>query len=93
MNSTFAMLEATVSGIMDFKRGRQLFKTRQRCTVLLAGISLVISLLICTRLGVVFMDLLDYFVNSWGMLFVGFMEIFTISWIYNRDHRVQMGGE
>lgn len=46
----------------------------------------------CLTRGLDYLDSVDYYINQWGMLFVGFMESAALSWVYCHDQRVSKAG-
>lgn len=44
-------------------------------------VAFLFSLVVCLDSGLLWLDIVDYFVNNWGMLFIGFLESFVVSWV------------
>lgn len=92
IDSALSMLDACRTGIMDFPLGRKLFGSKIFCNTVLTIFAFFCSLVVCLGKGVNFLDVADYYINNWGMLFVGFLETFALSWAYKRGERVEKCG-
>lgn len=78
IDSAFSLVEAFSCGIID--------KWRVRRTPLLLSIGLIglgIGLLFATNAGILWLDIVDYFMCNWGLVFVGVLECLLLSYAYD----------
>ena len=87
IDSAFSITEASLASMID--------KTGWKRRSVLTGMSVVglgAGLLFSTRGGLLWLDLVDSFVNegTWGIMFVGLIECLVIGWIFDirklREH-------
>jgi len=93
IDSAFSMLDACKTGIMDTETGQRLFRSKEICCSAVTVLAFLVSLLFCLDTGLYWLDIVDYFVNNWGMLFIGFTETMALSWVFMRSQRVAMVGQ
>lgn len=78
ITSLMSILETYVAGIQDK------FKVKRRAAVLLGGgFSALISILYATQGGLQFLDVVDAFINNYGVVLAGLMEVVVVGWILN----------
>lgn len=80
LSSLVSLVEAFASSIMDkfeMKRGRAVDLT--------IGFGLLFSLIYATRAGIYWLDIIDHFINTYGLIIVGILETVAIGWIYGAD--------
>ena len=78
MSSEISISETVVSGIMDkFHLGRKRVVTGY---CLFAGL---ISLVFTTNSGLLLLDIVDHFINNFGIVFSGLIEVILIGWLFN----------
>ena len=85
MSSEISISETVVSGIMDkFLLGRKQVVIGY---CLIAGL---ISLIFTTGSGLLLLDIVDHFINNFGIVFSGLIEVILIGWLFNlnsiKDH-------
>ena len=77
IDSAFSLTEAIVAGVRDK------FGWGQRATnITVAGIAFVFGILITTRAGLYWLDIVDYFMNNFGLFVVGLLQAIFIGWIF-----------
>lgn len=80
IDSQFSLVEGCVSSIMDkwnVKRGTAL--------AIISAPAFLIGLLFVTRAGLYWLDIVDKFVNSYGLVAVGLVECIAVGWIIGPD--------
>ena len=77
LSSSISQIEGLVSSIMD-KFG---FKRRKIVTVI-AIVGFLFGIIYTTQSGYFWLDIVDYFVSSYSLVLVGFLEAIVIGWIY-----------
>jgi neurotransmitter:Na+ symporter, NSS family len=76
LSSLISIVEASVAAIDDkFRLGRR------RTVVLVGGSTALVSLLYATAGGVNFLDVVDNFVNLFGVAVVGLVEVLVVAWV------------
>ncbi|NDI36368.1 sodium-dependent transporter [Chengkuizengella sediminis] len=73
--SAISIIEVVVSSIMD-----KLKVSRTKATAWICLIGFFISLIFITGTGLYFFDTLDHFINSFGIVISGFVELILLGW-------------
>ncbi|MCA0150788.1 MULTISPECIES: sodium-dependent transporter [Rossellomorea] len=58
--------------------------SRNKAVLFGGGLSAVISILFATQGGLLFLDVADYFINQFGVAFVGLVEVVVIAWFLRK---------
>ncbi len=78
ITSLMSILETYIAGIQDK------FKVKRATAVLLGGgLSALISILYATQGGLQFLDVVDAFINNYGVVLAGLMEVVVVGWVLN----------
>ncbi len=77
IDSAFSLVEAFVAALMD-KFGIR----RQFANIGVAVAAFVIGILYTTGAGLYWLDIVDYFMNHFGLFTVAFLESLVIGWLY-----------
>src|SRR5690554_2594467 len=80
IDSQFSLVEGCVGSIMDkwnVKRGTAL--------AIISAPAFVIGLLFVTKAGLFWLDIVDKFANSYGLVAVGLVECIAVGWIIGTD--------
>lgn len=80
LSSLISLVEAFASALMDkfeLKRGMAV-----NLTIVLG---LLCSLIYATKAGLYWLDIVDHFINTYGLMIVGILEAVAIGWIYGAD--------
>ncbi|BAC14324.1 sodium-dependent transporter [Oceanobacillus iheyensis] len=81
ITSLVSITEAYVSALVDkFKI------TRTKAVLFGGGLAAVISLLFASRGGLHFLDVVDYFINQFGVAMLGLVEVVLIAWILRKSN-------
>lgn len=86
VTSLISILETYIAGIQDK------FKVKRVSAVLLGGgLSALLSILYATQGGLPFLDVVDAFINNYGVVLAGLMEVVVVGWVLNslkelKDH-------
>lgn len=85
MTSTVSMVEAFSAAVID-KTGI----SRKKIVTLTSLAGFLISILFATNAGLYFLDIVDNFINAYGITAIGFAEAFVIGWLFGpriiREH-------
>ncbi|MFW6287540.1 MAG: sodium-dependent transporter [bacterium] len=80
IDSAFSLVESTVAGIVD-KWGTDKHRTTLWVIVTLA----LISLLYATKAGMYWVDIVDHYINNYGLIIGGILETVALGWFYKTD--------
>lgn len=85
LTSAISIAEVCISAV------REKFNlTRDRAVIWVCGIGFLVSMIYVTSGGLNFLDIVDYAVNQFGIVFAGLVEVILLSWFYKlttfRDH-------
>ncbi|MCF6092399.1 sodium-dependent transporter [Microaerobacter geothermalis] len=58
--------------------------SRNKAVTYFGGLSAIISILFATKGGLYFLDVIDYFINNFGIAFAGLIEVIIISWFLRK---------
>ncbi|MBS3940326.1 MAG: sodium-dependent transporter [Actinobacteria bacterium] len=79
LSSLISITEASTSAVMD-KFGW----SRRRAVAVFGGATALTSLVFSTGLGPTLLDVVDNFVNSFGVAVVGLVEVIALAWVLRR---------
>jgi len=80
IDSAFSLVESVVTGIMDK------FHTPRKITLLSVGaIGLTIGLFFCSRAGLLWLDLVDHYMNQYGLMTVCLLEVIVLGWLVKTE--------
>jgi NSS family neurotransmitter:Na+ symporter len=77
VDSLFSLVEANVTAIKD-KWGF----SRSRVTFVICLVACIIGLLFCTQAGLYWLDIVDHWINNYGLAAIGLAEVMVIGYIF-----------
>jgi NSS family neurotransmitter:Na+ symporter len=77
ITSAISIVEVVVAGLMEKTK-----MTRKIATSWVCGVGFLISLLYITGAGLLILDIVDNFVNSFGIVISGLLEVILIGWFF-----------
>jgi NSS family neurotransmitter:Na+ symporter len=77
VDSLFSLVEADVTAVMD-KWGF----SRPRVTFVICLVACIIGLLFCTQAGLYWLDIVDHWINNYGLTAIGLAEVIVIGYIF-----------
>lgn len=77
IDSAFSMVEGVAAGFIDKFNARRL-----RVNFGVAFVGIVVGLIFTTRSGYYWLDIVDHFMNSFGLVAVGLLECLVIGYFY-----------
>ncbi|MFW6288129.1 MAG: sodium-dependent transporter [bacterium] len=80
IDSAFSLVESIVAGISD-KWATDKEKTTFWVIVVLA----ITSLLYATKAGLYWVDIIDHYINNYGLIIAGILEAVALGWFYNTE--------
>lgn len=79
LTSLISIVETYVAGISD-----KFNISRTKSVLIGGGLAGLISLLFATQGGLFFLDLVDYFINQFGVAALGLVEVILVAWILRK---------
>lgn len=76
MSSLISIVETYVAGIQE-----KFNVTRTKAVLFGGGLAAIISILFSSNGGLYFLDVVDYFINNFGVALAGLVEVIAIAWI------------
>jgi NSS family neurotransmitter:Na+ symporter len=76
MTSLISIVETFVAGVQE-----KFNVSRSRSVLLGGGLAAIISILFSSRGGLFFLDVVDYFINNFGVALAGLVEVIAIAWV------------
>ncbi|HZG58755.1 sodium-dependent transporter [Paenibacillus sp.] len=73
--SLISVIEVLIAAVMDKFR-----LTRKATVNWICGICALISLMYVTGAGIIFLDIVDHFINNFGIVIAGLLEVILIGW-------------
>ena len=78
IDSAFSLIEAVNTVIADkYKK-----ITQQKIAFVVCSVAFILGIIFTTRAGLYFLDIIDHFVTSFGLVLVGIFECIAVGWIY-----------
>jgi len=77
MSSHISIIEAIVASLID-----KFNWTRHRAAVVVCGLGVIASMMFATNGGLFLLDVVDYFINHFGILTSCFVELIIVGWIF-----------
>jgi neurotransmitter:Na+ symporter, NSS family len=84
LSSLISITETYVAGLSE-KFGI----SRNKAVAIGGGAAALISLIFATRGGLFFLDAADYFINQFGVAFIGLVEVILMAWILRKLNEFQ----
>jgi len=79
LTSLMSITETYVAGLVDkFKI------SRTKAVLFGGGLAAVVSFLYASQGGMAFLDAVDYFINQFGVAFVGLIEVILVAWVLRK---------
>lgn len=82
VDSAFSLVEGGAAGILDR------FKKAKRWVVLIgmAVVAFIVGIIYVTGAGLYWLDIVDHFMNNFGLFLVALLECFVVAWIWRSHH-------
>jgi NSS family neurotransmitter:Na+ symporter len=81
IDSAFSLVEAVAAGFMDKYQAKRL-----KVNVGVSLVALTIGLVYTSRAGIYWLDIVDHFMNSFGLVVVALIECIVIGYFYGTGH-------
>ncbi len=79
--SLVSIIEVVIAAVRD-----KLNITREASVNWVVGISAVVSLAYATGAGIVILDIVDHFINHFGIVISGLFEVILLGWFFKLNH-------
>jgi neurotransmitter:Na+ symporter, NSS family len=80
IDSAFSLVEGVAAGLMDKYNAKRL-----PVLITIALISIIIGSVYCTNAGLLWLDIVDHFMNQYGLMSVVLLEAIFVGWIIKPD--------
>ncbi|NEU34816.1 sodium-dependent transporter, partial [bacterium LRH843] len=84
LTSLISIIETFVAGVQD-----KFNVSRTKSVLMGGGLASIISLLFATQGGLYFLDVMDYFINNFGVALAGLVEIILVAWVFRELNNLQ----
>lgn len=85
IDSAFSMVEALSTAMTDADYFRTRGYTKRGINGVLSLLGFLITTGFCTDVGMHWVDLLDYWINNYGLQLIGGLECASLGWVYRND--------
>ncbi len=80
LTSLVSLIEAVVTGLKD-----KFNFSRKKSVFIIVGIDLIFGLLYCFGSGILWLDIVDHWILTYGLLIVGLFETIIVAWFFGSD--------
>lgn len=80
LTSLVSLIEAVVTGLKD-----RFNFSRKKSVLIIVGIDLLFGLLYCFGSGILWLDIVDHWILTYGLLVVGLFETIIVAWFFGSD--------
>lgn len=84
LTSLISIVETFVAGVQE-----KFHVTRKKSVLFGGGLAALISILFSSNGGLYFLDVVDYFINNFGIALAGLIEVIAIAWIARELKKLQ----
>jgi NSS family neurotransmitter:Na+ symporter len=77
LSSSISIIEAFTAGVID-----KFHYSRKVVTSVLAILGFLGGIIFTTQAGLYWLDIVDHFLNHYGLIVVGFFECIVVAWVY-----------
>ena len=77
ISSSISILEAFMAALND-----QFGWTRSRIATVLCFVAFLLGVVFCTQAGLFWLDLVDHFITTYGLVIVGICEALIVGWLF-----------
>ena len=82
--SFISILEVIIAAVMD-----KLRLTRKKAVSWVIGVCFVVSIAFSTGAGIIFLDIVDHFINAYGIVVAGFLEVLLLGWFSKKLNQIR----
>lgn len=92
IDSAFSLAECMVTFIKDCWIGLKYRPKTWMIVLPTCIVGLLAGLLYCFSSGIIYLDIIDNYLNNWGMVLIGTLECFAVGWVYKIDDQYKKVG-
>ncbi len=81
ISSSISIIEAFTSAVLD-----KFTISRRRIVTIICMIGFCGSMMFTTHAGIFWLDIVDHFLNHYGLITVGILEAFIVGWLYRTEN-------
>jgi SNF family Na+-dependent transporter len=86
IDSSFSLVEAISTVVADEVHRRSAQVNRSILALVICVLAFFIGILFTTNGGLYFLDLVDHYVTSYGLVFVGLVQAVAVGWFFDIGH-------
>jgi len=79
IDSAFSLVEAIITGLND-----RIKCSRELLALIVCGVGALGGLIFTTRGGLYWLDIVDHWMNNFGLVIIGFLETVIFAWFYRK---------
>jgi len=92
VDSAFSLVEASTTVVGDSQLAKRMMWSKQGISMFVCIMLFLIGTLFTTDTGLDWLDIVDYYVNSFCLLLVGFFECIATGWVFRYEYQVHQVG-
>jgi len=92
VDSAFSLVEASTTVVGDSQLAKRMKWSKQGISMFVCILLFLIGTLFTTDTGLGWLDIVDYYVNSFCLLLVGFFECIATGWVFRYEAQVDQVG-
>lgn len=93
IDSAFSMVEAVSTALADTDYIRGKAYTRAQISSAVSALAFMFALVFCADTGSFWLDIVDHYINEYGMLLIGGLECAALGWVYRNDVGAKVVGQ
>lgn len=82
--SFISIVEVVIAAVMD-----KLRMTRRAAVCWVIGVSFVVSVAFSTGAGIILLDIVDHFINTFGIVVAGLLEVILLGWFSKKLNEIR----
>jgi len=92
IDSAFSMIEAVTTVIGDTQVARRMHWRKEMVTANVCVVAFLLAALFTFDTGLFWLDIIDWYINSYGLLITGVLECIAVGWIYKIEVQIEKMG-
>lgn len=93
IDSAFSLCECMITFLKDCWIGLRYRPKTWIIAIMCTTVGLLAGLPYCFDSGLVTLDIVDRYINNWGMVLIGTLECFAVGWVYKIDQQYEKVGK
>jgi len=92
IDSAFSMIEAVTTVVGDTQMAQRMGWRKEVITANCCAVAFFLAALFTFDTGLNWLDIVDFYVNSYGLLFTGVLECYAVGWVYKIEVQIEKAG-